>query len=301
MIQEGGRVENERKENATIFACSITGLDDIFAKMSPFQVSRMVERLQANLRNLAKKHGVFVFETDGNVFMAASNVVDDQPDHAMRMVHFALDACHANQTLIDDTNPSSEAFVCIKAGLHVGSVMAGVIGNRNPRFSLFGENIHVATLMAKNSKLGMINCSREASEAIEQQDKAMSMQFKMRDDEPVFLRCRGFVDTFWVSRKNSLAMDTLERVRANQRLKHLNRALNMKAEKLEDVDKKASESKGGQRLNHSSPSLKLKAEKLEEVDEEATESKEEDMNGLKGSLESRLSRNFKNADADGFV
>ena len=192
VLQEGGRVDDDRTYNAMVFACSITGLDEILAKMSPFQVSRMKERLHNNLLGPAKKHGVFLLETDGNVFMAASNIVEEKPDydHGMRMVHFAMDACQQTRPRL--TTPSKEV---IKAGLHFGSVRTGVVGNRNPTIYVFGEDVHVATSMAKHSKLGMINCSREAAEEIERQDNGV-MLVKLREDK-VFLRCRGNIETFW--------------------------------------------------------------------------------------------------------
>ena len=110
VLQEGGRVDDDRTYNAMLFACSITGLDEILAKMSPFQVSRMKERLHNNLLGPAKKHGVFLLETDGNVFMAASNIVEEKPDydHGMRMVHFAMDACQQTRSRL--TTPSKEVM-----------------------------------------------------------------------------------------------------------------------------------------------------------------------------------------------
>ena len=208
--------------------------------------------------------------------MAASNVVQEQRgDHASRMVDFALEACTANHTLIDDTDPSQkEVFVCLQAGLHTGSVTAGVIGKRNARFSLMGENVQIAALMAKRSKFGMVNCSQEAAEVIEQQQQVngSAHQIKIRSDTTFFNRFGGRTECFWVSRKDKARVDALERVRAAQRLRVLESALERQSGNGEGAEDEGVSGKG--------------------IDE----TNDGDMDGLEGSLHSRLSRNLRNSD-----
>ena len=66
--------------------------------------------------------------------MAVTNLVKDQPtDHTKRIAQFALDAVKAaNETLIDTDDPS-KGHVNIRCGFHSGSVVADVVGSRNPR------------------------------------------------------------------------------------------------------------------------------------------------------------------------
>lgn len=66
------------------------------------------------------KHGVFKVETIGDAFMAVAGIPYQQPDHALRVARFALEAvAAANTVAVDEANPD-EGFVNIRAGFHSG-------------------------------------------------------------------------------------------------------------------------------------------------------------------------------------
>jgi len=71
--------------------------------------------------------------------MAVANLVKDQSNNHCKLVaEFSIDAVKAaNETLIDEDD-KTKGTVAIRVGFHSGSVVADVVGNRNPRYCLFG-------------------------------------------------------------------------------------------------------------------------------------------------------------------
>jgi class 3 adenylate cyclase len=102
----------------------------------------MLDRWFETLDSLADEHGVYKLETIGDAFLAATNLLAPQPDHAARMARFALAAAAAaERTLVDDSDPA-RGTLQIRAGINSGPCMAAVIGRRNPKYALSSQADH---------------------------------------------------------------------------------------------------------------------------------------------------------------
>ena len=128
--------------------------------------------------------------------MAVTNLVkDQQKDHCKRIAYFAIDAvAAANGTLIDLDDPD-KGYVNIRAGFHSGSIVADVVGTRNPRYCLFGDCVNTASRMESNSKANRIQCSSKSAGYLVSQ--CPNIPLKSRGHIPI--KGKGEMETFWVN------------------------------------------------------------------------------------------------------
>lgn len=222
-LRQGRKVEAESRDVVTIFFSDIVGFTEISSTMSPMQVSQMLGSLYEKFDELSQKHDVFKVETIGDAvslqlsvvvmmrarrewvilhtflvpqYMAVTNLIKDQPDHAKRIAAFAVDAIKAaNKTLLDKSNPD-RGHVNIRVGFHSGPVVADVVGTRNPRYCLFGDAVNVASRMESLSLPNHIHCSERAAQLLKQQDPSRYMHPRGL----VEVKGKGRIKTYWVDK-----------------------------------------------------------------------------------------------------
>lgn len=194
-LRDGRKVEPTVRDIVTLFFSDIVGFTTISSSLPPIKISDMLDRLYNAFDDLSHKHGIFKVETIGDAYMAVTNLVQDQPDHAKRIADFAVDVMEAaNKTMIDVEDPS-KGFVTIRVGFHSGPVVANVVGSRNPRYCLFGDTVNTASRMESNSAVNRIHCSERSAKCLQEQHPSMPLLSRGW----IKVKGKGEMKTFWVN------------------------------------------------------------------------------------------------------
>ena len=195
-LRDGKKVEPESREAVTIFFSDIVGFTSIASTLPDIKVSDMLDRLYSRVDELSVKHQIYKVETIGDSWMGVTNMIQDQPDHATKMVEFAVDMIHAaNETLIDIDDPT-RGCVNVRVGLHSGPVVANVVGTRNPRYCLFGDVVNVASRMESSSQKNRIHCSEKVVELLRDQG---CTNVTMHPRGGVRIKGKGKMHTYWIT------------------------------------------------------------------------------------------------------
>ncbi|XP_017478652.1 PREDICTED: guanylate cyclase soluble subunit beta-1-like [Rhagoletis zephyria] len=88
--------------------------------------------------------------------MAVSGLPDHCEDHAKCIARLALDMMDMAKNVKMGSNP-----VQVTIGIHSGEVVTGVIGNRVPRYCLFGNTVNLTSRTETTGVPGCINVSEE--------------------------------------------------------------------------------------------------------------------------------------------
>lgn len=154
-----GTVRPRRVENVAVLFADLVGFTSYCGRHTPEQV---VDRLQALIEaweEIALRHHVLKIKTIGDAFMAACGLLDEPPaDPVCCMVRFGLEMIEATRRVTPDWS--------VRVGIHVGPVMAGVVGRRQYLFDLWGDTVNTAARMESNGRANGINLSPEAWQRI---------------------------------------------------------------------------------------------------------------------------------------
>lgn len=212
-IQRGeSPIADAHREVSIVFA-DLVGFTALSRHLAAPQLVQLLDRLFSDFDRLAAAHGVERIKTIGDAYMAVCGIgpvrrrragdapsggghdpvhlrrgersEHDDGDHADRAARFAL----ALQARVAEVSRETGLALNVRIGLHVGPVIAGVIGTRRPAFDCWGETVNLASrLESSGSHVGV-----HISEAAWQRLRA---RFVTRELPPVALKGVGEVRTY---------------------------------------------------------------------------------------------------------
>ncbi|GIL81263.1 hypothetical protein Vretimale_1176 [Volvox reticuliferus] len=155
----------------TVLFADIKGFTEMSKEVPPAVVMTFLNDLYTRFDSLTDVYGVYKVETIGDCYMVAGGLVardgdgygpavrgqgDTDPLHAMRVLAFA-------RAMLEEAAkvalPSTGEPVQLRIGIHSGPATSGVVGQKMPRFCLFGDTINTASRMESTGRPGAIHVS----------------------------------------------------------------------------------------------------------------------------------------------
>merc|ERR1712038_1761459 len=184
--------------NTTIMFADMVSFTAWSSEHAPEDVFYLLETLFLEFDKEAERMGVFKLGTIGDCYIAVTGIPDPREDHAVIMAKFAEECKYkTNKVLKELRNEfgSSVDSLCMRFGLHSGSVTAGVLRGLKSRFELFGDTINTASRMESTGKPNTIQISAQTAELLE--NSGCHHWFKPREDL-VFAKGKGELQTYWL-------------------------------------------------------------------------------------------------------
>lgn len=145
------KVVAHREEEVGILFADIVGFSKLAQNCGPEEVVGLLNELFSQFDFLAEKYNVEKIKTIGDSYMAASGVPFYSENHVEKLCWLALDM----QDFVKN-NEIMGRRVELRIGLHVGGLVAGVIGKRKFIYDLWGHTVNIASRAEGTSKVGEV-------------------------------------------------------------------------------------------------------------------------------------------------
>jgi class 3 adenylate cyclase/CheY-like chemotaxis protein len=158
-LKETDAVRPRRFDNVAVLFCDIVNFTPFCDRSEPEHVVAYLQQLTEAWEEIALRHQVEKIKTIGDAFMAAAGLLQRTTDHpVLHCVRCGLEMIAACQSLPLGWN--------LRVGIHVGPVIAGVIGRRQYLFDLWGDTVNTAARMESHGVPGAVVLSGAAWQTI---------------------------------------------------------------------------------------------------------------------------------------
>jgi class 3 adenylate cyclase len=187
-LKRDGRSIPRRYDEVSIL---FTDLVDFTRTVASISASRTVDELNdifTGFDAIVARYELEKINTVGDAYMAAAGVPQPCSDHAERCVQAALEM----QQWIADRNARAAIQWGLRAGVHSGSVVAGVVGSTKYAYGIWGDTVNVASRMESASERGRVNISASTYELVKDR---FSCEYRGK----VVAKGKGEIDMYFVT------------------------------------------------------------------------------------------------------
>uniref|UniRef100_A0AAR2LBI6 Guanylate cyclase n=1 Tax=Pygocentrus nattereri TaxID=42514 RepID=A0AAR2LBI6_PYGNA len=192
-LKETGRVEPELFDEVTVYFSDIVGFTTICHHSTPMEVVDMLNDMYKNFDSILDNHDVYKVETIGDAYMVASGLPRRNGNrHAVDISLMALDILEFMGTFQLRHLPGIPLW--IRIGVHSGPCAAGVVGNKMPRYCLFGDTVNTASRMESTGLPLRIHVSQSTISILQR----TNCQFEFESRGETYLKGKGKEMTYWL-------------------------------------------------------------------------------------------------------
>ncbi len=189
-IKKGERkIADEFGSVAVIFA-DIVQFSQKARELNSTELVRLLNEVFERFDLLATECGVDKIGIQGDCYLAVAGISDAHADPAQQAADYTL---RLRQEIAKIPVPGMDP-ISLRIGIHVGPVVAGVIGKRAFRYDIWGSTVNFASRMESLGEPNRIQVSAETAERLRS-------RYQLAKRQPITAKGFGTVQTYWLEGK----------------------------------------------------------------------------------------------------
>lgn len=182
----------KRVENGVVLFTDFVDFSLKAKKQKPLRLLQRLEKYFTEFDEIIAKYNLEKIKTIGDAYMALSGVTENKPKSAVRACLAALEIREFMRKERDLAQAMGKEFWEIRIGLHMGPLVAGIIGSTKYSFDVWGDTVNIAARAESVSQKGQITITSSIEEQV-------NKYFKSTERGPIEIHKRGgSVDMYYL-------------------------------------------------------------------------------------------------------
>jgi class 3 adenylate cyclase len=161
-LKEKGIIAPRDYESVTLLFTDFEGFTQLASSMPPGELVAELNDIFKNFDRIINEYGLEKLKTIGDSYMVGGGFPIESKDHAVNIIKATIDMME----VIKNRNRNSKYEWKMRAGVHSGNIVAGVVGKIKYTYDVWGNTVNLASKMERQSTPGKINITSTTYELI---------------------------------------------------------------------------------------------------------------------------------------
>lgn len=161
-----GKSSPKRVQNGVVLFTDFVDFSSKAKNISPLGLIKRLEYYFTKFDSIIAKYNLEKIKTIGDAYMALSGVTENAPRPAIRACLAAIEIRDFMRNERDIAIAMRKDFWEIRIGLHMGPLVAGIIGSSKFSFDVWGDTVNIASRAEEVTKNGNITITSNIADGI---------------------------------------------------------------------------------------------------------------------------------------
>ena len=190
-LKISGKAKARYHNNVSVLFTDFVNFSGISEKLNPEKLITELDHCFKNFDIIIEKYELEKIKTIGDAYMCAGGLTKEQPDHAQRVIKAAMEIQTFLQSLKKEKQFKKEPYFEARIGIHVGPIIAGVVGLKKFVYDIWGDTVNIASRMESSGAPGKVNISEDTYNMVKD-----NFSFEYRGK--VKAKNKGKIDMYYV-------------------------------------------------------------------------------------------------------
>jgi class 3 adenylate cyclase len=158
-IMAKGKATKIKYNFVTVLFSDIQGFTKIAEEMNPEVLIDELDKFFFYFDSVVEKFGIEKIKTIGDAYMCAGGIPEKNRTNPVEVILAALEMKTYMKRLKESSEVQGMKFWDIRIGIHTGTVVAGVVGQKKLSYDIWGDTVNTASRMESSGEAGKINIS----------------------------------------------------------------------------------------------------------------------------------------------
>lgn len=159
-LKEKGEIEAKYFDNVTVLFTDFKEFTQTAEKLTAKELVDEINTCFIAFDGILDRHKVEKIKTIGDSYMAAGGLPVPDDDSIRNTVLAALEMQAFISKRKADRDPKGLPSFEMRAGIHTGPVVAGIVGVKKFQYDIWGDAVNTASRMESNGVIGKVNISQ---------------------------------------------------------------------------------------------------------------------------------------------